>query len=109
MNLRTPEFNGTFKIDATFCSDLILSDGDFKDSKDMLSHFDFAMTDMFSHLPIAHKRKFQINLAEHYSNPYTVKTGIHWVYKSLLERKKRFSIIANPLDSLIIIGRGERI
>jgi integrase len=53
----------------TFCSNLILSGGDLKDAKEMIGHSDIAMTDRYSHLPIAYKRRLQTNLAEHYSNP----------------------------------------
>ena len=53
----------------TFCSNLILSGGDLKDAKEMIGHSDIAMTDRYAHLPIAHKRKLQTGLAEHYSNP----------------------------------------
>ena len=58
----------------TFCSNLLLSGAGLKDVKEMIGHKDLSMTDRYSHLTSAHKRRKQQGLAEYYSNGIDLKT-----------------------------------
>jgi site-specific recombinase XerD len=50
----------------TFCSNLMLSDADIKDVKDMIGHNDLSSTDRYTHLALGHRKKLQDRLSEHY-------------------------------------------
>lgn len=52
----------------TYCSNLILSGSDLKETKEMIGHSDLSMTDRYSHLTLLHKRACQNRLAAHYEN-----------------------------------------
>jgi len=51
----------------TFCSNLIMSGADLKETKDMIGHKDIAMTDRYTHLSALHKKTLQDRLSERYS------------------------------------------
>ncbi len=51
----------------TFCSNLILSGADLKDTKEMIGHADISMTDRYTHLTTQRHLQNQRHLAEHYT------------------------------------------
>jgi len=51
----------------TFCSNLIMSGADLKETRDMIGHSDITMTDRYTHLTALHKKGLQDRLAKRYS------------------------------------------
>jgi len=51
----------------TFCSNLLMSGADLKETKDMIGHKDLSMTDRYTHLNALHKKSLQDQLAKRYA------------------------------------------
>lgn len=51
----------------TFCSNLIMSGADLKETREMIGHSDLSMTDRYTHLTALHKKALQDRLSERYN------------------------------------------